>query len=265
VKADVVVSTVALSFDGGKITPLTCSVAGGETCDGTALAAVAACQGHQACDGTTLDIPSEALDRPGGYGIPALLDAAEGATTDGRVMRVSLHPALPYRVVAATIYTLALAGHEDLDLVGLDPRWIRDGKLRYRPPRRNGATSSGGRSPSVTITLSHQGVLELSTNAPDVDSKTLYPNDYGVDLPGLQRWLAALPEQLTAPNVDLVVAAASDIRWGTLARVVAVTRERLPDRGYAYLGALESAVAKQVTGDNRRPLLRRLVFAVAPE
>jgi len=65
--------------------------------------------------------------------------------------------------------------------------------------------------------------------------------------------------------VDLVVAAASDIRWGTLARVVAVTRERLPDRGYAYLGALESAVAKQVTGDNRRPLLRRLVFAVAPE
>ena len=235
-------------------------------CDDADRAAIAACEGLQTCDGTTLDVPEELLDRRLGYAIPRLRAAATGATHDGRVLRVSLHPALPYRVVAATIYTLALAEHDDLDIIGLDPRWFRDGRLPYRPPRRDPDAAVGKVGPpSVTLTLSHPGVLELTTSDKHVESVTLFPNDYGVDVAGLQRWLATLPNALTAPNVDLVVAAASDIRWGTLARVVAVTRERLPGRGYAYLGALEGALAAQLERPERRPLFRRLIFAVAPD
>ena len=268
-RADLVVTTTGIQLGDQTVVPLDCTLVSGAPCGAADRAAVDECLGLHTCDGTRLGVPNGALDHPEGYAIPSLRALVTALPGADRPLRLALHPALPYRVVAAVIYTLALAGHEDLDIVDLDPRWFRDGILSYRPPRRtvDPARSLDAPSPvappTVTVTLSHLGSLDLSANRAAVTGATFPPVDDGVNVAALQRWLAALPPALTGANAELVIAASSDMRWATLARVVAVTRERLPDRGYAYLGALAGALAKRVAEPEPRPLLPRLVFAVA--
>ena len=251
-EADLVVSTRGILVDGAQAIALACRTTAEQPCNAAEEKELYDCLGVHDCHGHLLSLPAGTGD---------LVNVIRKLPKQDRPLRLSIHRAVNYGLVYEVLDTLAKNGHTNVDLIDLHPRWFRSGGMRYRPPRTNPLEAG---TPAVRALITRPGNIALASNVRGAEPAMITVVDDGLNVAGLHHYLAALPEQARGPKSCFVVTASPEIRWATFTRVVALTLEVLPARGYSYRGALEGAFAERIKGEPGPALIGSRLFAAPP-